>query len=127
AQPQEALPALQRAAQLLRAWRDRPWPLPEEAPNAASLAEALTLLGRHAEGDQVLVAAIAEQPQVLALHVQRAGLALWCWEHEHDADARRLAVAELRAAHDHAPDDPIVQQLILRAAQGLSAPAPEGQ
>ena len=126
-QPEQALPALQRAAQLLRAWRDRPWPQPEEAPTAASLAEALTLLGRHAEGDQVLVAAIAEQPQVLALHVQRAGLALWCWEHEHDADARRLAVAELRAAHEHAPDDPIVQQLILRAAQSLPAPAPAGK
>jgi hypothetical protein len=127
-QPEAALPLLERAARQLRAWRERPWPLSEEAPTAASLAEALTLVGRHGEGDQVLLAALHEHPHALALYVQRAGLALLCWEREHDAGALRIASEALRVAHEYAPNDPIVQGLMRRLALDLSelSPPPSG-
>lgn len=108
---EEAVPALEQALRLLRLWRDRAWPTPEEAPTVASLAEALTLTGRHAEADRLLLAALGEQPQAILLHVQRAGLALWQWEHAREPAALTIAAAAWRVADQLAPEDALVRAL----------------
>ncbi len=110
---------LERALRQLRLWRDRAWPAEEEAPTVASLAEALTLLGRHAEGDRLLIEALVEQPGTVPLHVQRAGLALWQWEHAHEPAALSTAAAAWQVAARLAPDDPVVLALGQRISASL--------
>jgi hypothetical protein len=70
----------------------------------------------------VLVAAIVEQPDNAMLHVQRSGLALYCWEHEHGEEDLRLSVLSWTDANRIAPDDPVVQAL----GKKLSSVLPEG-
>jgi len=123
-QPAQAEPVLREALAQLRRWRDRPWPRPEEAQTAAWLAEALTRLGRHFEGDGVLVAAIGEQPDNAMLHVQRSGLALYCWEHEHGEEDLRLSVLSWTDANRIAPNDPVVQALGKKLASVLPEAGP---
>jgi hypothetical protein len=128
-QPEQAEQMLRPSLLLLRHWRDRDSPRNEEAAAVASLAEALTRLGRHPEADALLREALAEQPGNALLQVQRSGLALWCWEREHGAEDLQTAVSAWQAAARLAPDDPVVQALGRKLAQvqsgaqaGASAP-----
>lgn len=109
--PEDAVDPLQRGLRLLRARRERAWPLPEEAPTVASLAEALLLSGRPDEADALLVFALAEQPGSLALQLQRAGLALHRFEHDGEHAALHVAGAALRAAAALDPAHPLVEAL----------------
>lgn len=126
--PDEAVAVLGQALGVLAACRDRPWPLPEEAPAASALAEALTLLGRHAEGDRVLAAALAGQPSSVALLLQRTGLALFEYERSPSAAALTLAAASWRLAAEAAPEDPLVralgERLLRHVPPAQDAPAP---
>jgi len=124
--PAAAEPLLSRALSLLHRWRDRAWPRTEEAPTVAALAEALTLTGRHTEGDSLLAAALAEQPGCVPLHVQRAGLALWHWEREHDPEDLRTALGSWRLAAQLATGDPVVLALGKRLAASLPETPPDG-
>jgi hypothetical protein len=124
--PEDAVHPLQRALRQLRAGRERPWPLPEEAPTVASLAEALLLVGRPAESDALLVSALAEQPGSLALQLQRAGLALHRFEHDGDHAALHVAGAALRAATALDPDHPVVEALGRRLQGHVQDAGPAG-
>jgi len=124
--PDEAVAPLEQALRLLAAWRDRAWPLPEEAPAAAALAEALTLTGRHAEGDRVLLAALSAQPGSVPLLLQRAGLALYEFEQRKEPHALHVAAASWRQAAELAPDDPLVAGLGQRLQRHVPPPASAG-
>jgi hypothetical protein len=123
--PDEAVDPLQRGLRQLRAWRERAWPLPEEAPTVASLAEALLLCGRAQESDAVLVAALAEQPASLALQIQRAGLALHRFEQDGDHGALHVAGAAWRAAAALDARHPLVEALGRRLASHRDQALPD--
>ena len=109
--PAAAVPILERSLDLQRRTRERQAPGSDEAATAAALAEGLSWMGRGEDAERVLGLAIAEQPRLVALHVKRASLALWRWEHDGsaaDLEAARQALATGRAL---APDDPLVAAL----------------
>ncbi len=119
--PTAAIDPLQRGLRQLRAWRERAWPAPEEAPTVAALAEALLLCGRAAEADQLLVSALAEQPGSLALHVQRTGLLLYRFEQGGEHQALHVAGAAWRAAAALDAGHPLVVALGSRLATHVAA------
>jgi hypothetical protein len=122
--PEAAEPILHAALEGQRLNRDRGLPGPEEAATGASLAEALTWLGRDPEAEQIFDLVLSEQPTTVMLHVKRAALALWRWEQAGDpaalVDARR-AWAEARSL---APDHALVHSLAARLAGAERANPP---
>ncbi|MHC5210047.1 MAG: hypothetical protein ACYTG2_04955 [Planctomycetota bacterium] len=123
--PDAAEPILHAALELQRLHRDRAAPGPEEAATGASLAEALTWLGRTEEADQVFAFLLHEQPTELMLHVKRAALALWRWDSQADVAALADARAAWSAARALAPDHALVHALesrITRAERARVAP-----
>jgi tetratricopeptide (TPR) repeat protein len=112
--PESAVPILHAALELQRRHRDRAMPGPEEAATGASLAEALTWLGRTDEADHLFALLLHEQPSEVMLHVKRAALALWRWESQRDPAALDDARIAWQQARAWAPDHPVVRALELR-------------
>lgn len=115
--PEEAEPLLHAALEWQRRNRDRAAPGPDEAATGASLAEALTWLGRDDEADRVFALLLHEHPDEIMLHVKRAALALWRWESRAEEDALRDARDAWRDARALAPDHALVQALGARIAR----------
>jgi tetratricopeptide (TPR) repeat protein len=115
--PAAAVPVLERALDAQRRTRDRQAPGSDEAATAAALAEGLTWMGRSDEAERVLGLALAEQPRRAALHVKRATLALWRWEHGGGEQALRDARQATDTGIGVAPDDPLLKALAQRLSQ----------
>lgn len=115
--PERALPKLHRALNLLRHHRERATPGKNEAVTAASLAEALALLGRYEQSDDLLVQILSEQPELLMLHVKRGALALM--RHARTADPAALDIVEQVIVEAGAirSDHPLVNALAASLAE----------
>ncbi len=120
--PAQAESLLHRAWVLAQQHRDRERADDEECGTAATLAEALTLLGRDDEARAVLEAAIAAARDPFMLHVKDATLALL--RHARagdDAERRRLALERaaraLHAARAVSPHHPLTGALATRLAE----------
>ena len=122
--PEAAVPVLHAALELQRRHRDRALPGPEEAATGASLAEALTWLGRHDEADHIFALLLSEQPAEVMLHIKRAALSLWRWESQGDTDALREARNAWSEARALAPDHALVHTLESRLGDAERAGAP---
>lgn len=114
--PAAAVPVLEHALDVQRRTRDRQAPGADEAATAAALAEGLSWMGRGDDAERVIGLALAEQPDSMGLHIKRASLALWRWEHGGGVAALESARQATQAGLTLAPDDPrlaaIVQQLV---------------
>jgi len=118
--PAGAAPLLERALEVQRRWRERGRPDARELATAASLAEALTGLGRDAEADAVLDRALADAPGQVMLWLKQATLLLFRAERDGDAATLQRASDAWRRAAELDPEHPFVRAL----GQRLSAPAP---